>query len=29
LIDEKGMIEKAYEKVKVKEHAQEVLADIN
>ena len=29
LIDEKGMIEKAYEKVKPKEHALEVLADIN
>jgi len=29
LIDEKGMIEKAYEKVKVKEHAQEVLSDIS
>ena len=29
LIDEKGMIEKAYEKVKPKEHAQEVLADIS
>ena len=29
LIDEKGMIEKGYEKVKVKEHALEVLADIN
>ena len=29
LIDEKGMVEKAYEKVKPKEHAQEVLADLN
>ena len=29
LIDEEGMIEKAYEKVKVKEHAQEVLSDIS
>jgi peroxiredoxin Q/BCP len=29
LIDENGMIEKAYEKVKVKEHAEEVLADIS
>ena len=29
LIDEKGMIEKAYEKVKPKEHALEVFADIN
>ena len=28
LIDENGMIEKAYEEVKVKEHAGEVLADI-
>ncbi len=29
LIDEKGVIEKAYAKVKPKEHAQEVLADLN
>ena len=29
LINEKGFIEKIYSKVKVKEHAQEVLADIN
>ena len=29
LIDEKGVIEKAYEKVKPKEHALEVLADLN
>ena len=29
LIDENGMIEKAYENVKVKEHAEEVLADIS
>ena len=29
LIDEKGVVEKAYEKVKPKEHAQEVLADLN
>ena len=29
LIDEKGMIEKAYEKVKPKEHAAEVLKDLN
>jgi len=29
LIDEKGIIEKVYEKVKVKEHAQEVLSDIS
>jgi len=29
LINEKGFIEKAYPKVKVKEHAQEVLGDIN
>lgn len=29
LINEKGFIEKAYAKVKVKEHAQEVLGDIN
>ena len=29
LIDENGIIEKAYEKVKPKEHAQEVLADIS
>lgn len=29
LINEKGFIEKVYSKVKVKEHAQEVLADIN
>lgn len=28
LIDENGIIEKAYEKVKPKEHASEVLADI-
>ena len=28
LIDENGMIEKAYEKVKPKEHALEVLSDI-
>ena len=29
LIDETGMIEKAYEKVKPKDHAQQVLADLN
>ena len=29
LINEKGFIEKVYSKVKVKEHAQEVLEDIN
>ena len=29
LIDEDGMIEKAYEKVKPKEHAAEVLEDLN
>ena len=29
LIDEKGMIEKAYKKVKPKEHAAEVLKDLN
>ena len=29
LIDEKGVVEKAYAKVKPKEHAQEVLADLN
>ena len=29
LIDENGMIEKAYEKVKPKEHAVEVLEDLN
>ena len=29
LIDEKGVIDKAYAKVKPKEHAQEVLADLN
>ena len=29
LIDEKGVVEKAYEKVKPKEHAQEVLGDLN
>ncbi len=29
LIDEKGMIEKAYEKVKPKEHAAEVLENLN
>ena len=29
LIDEKGVIEKAYAKVKPKEHAQEVLSDLN
>tara|TARA_Y100001970_G_scaffold202531_1_gene246559 strand:+ start:77 stop:331 length:255 start_codon:yes stop_codon:yes gene_type:complete len=29
LIDEKGMVKKAYEKVKPKEHAAEVLADIS
>ena len=29
LIDEKGVVEKAYTKVKPKEHAQEVLADLN
>ena len=29
LIDEKGGVEKAYEKVKPKEHALEVLADLN
>ena len=28
LIDENGIIEKAYEKVKPKEHAQEVLNDL-
>ena len=28
LIDEKGVVEKAYEKVKPKEHAAEVLADL-
>tara|TARA_Y100000385_G_C12808875_1_gene515180 strand:- start:417 stop:671 length:255 start_codon:yes stop_codon:yes gene_type:complete len=29
LINEEGFIEKAYAKVKVKEHAQEVLGDID
>ena len=29
LIDEKGIIEKAYEKVKPKEHAAQVLSDID
>ena len=29
LIDEKGVVEKAYAKVKPKEHAKEVLADLN
>ena len=29
LIDENGMVKKAYEKVKPKEHAAEVLADIS
>ena len=29
LIDEKGMIEKAYEKVKPKEHAVQVLSDLS
>ena len=29
LINEDGFIEKVYSKVKVKEHAQEVLGDIN
>jgi peroxiredoxin Q/BCP len=29
LIDEKGFIDKVYSKVKAKEHAQEVLKDIN
>ena len=29
LIDEKGVVEKVYAKVKPKEHAQEVLADLN
>jgi|TARA_B100001996_G_scaffold189360_1_gene144834 peroxiredoxin Q/BCP len=29
LIDENGNIEKAYEKVKPKDHASEVLADIH
>ncbi len=29
LINENGMIQKAYEKVKPKEHAQEVLKDLN
>ena len=29
LINEEGFIEKVYSKVKVKEHAQEVLGDIN
>ena len=29
LIDEKGIIQKAYEKVKTKSHAQDVLNDIN
>ena len=29
LIDEKGVVEKAYAKIKPKEHAQEVLADLN
>ena len=29
LIDEKGVVEKAYAKVKPKEHALEVLADLN
>ena len=29
LIDEKGVVEKTYAKVKPKEHAQEVLADLN
>ena len=28
LIDEKGIIQKAYEKVKTKSHAQDVLSDI-
>lgn len=29
LINEEGFVEKAYSKIKVKEHAQEVLGDIN
>lgn len=29
LIDEKGMVERAYEKVKTKEHAQQVLSDFD
>ena len=29
LINEEGFVEKAYSKIKVKEHAQEVLVDIN
>ena len=29
LIDEEGMIEKAYEKVKPKEHAGQVLSDLS
>ena len=29
LIDEKGMVEKAYEKVKTKEHAKQVLSDFD
>ncbi len=29
LIDEKGFVEKAYKKVKPKEHAKEVLLDLN
>ena len=29
LIDEEGMIEKAYEKVKPKEHAVQVLSDLS
>ena len=28
IIDEKGLVEKAYEKVSVKTHAQDVLADV-
>ena len=28
IIDEKGLVEKAYEKVSVKTHAQDVLADL-
>ena len=29
LIDEKGIIEKAYEKVKPKEHAKEIVRDLS
>jgi len=29
LVDEDGIIQKAYDKVKPKEHAQQVLSDLN